>query len=332
MAKHGCVSLFRPTPHCGEADRPTGPSRRLPKAGAADRLPGVWGGDFRQTCRMRKLARRRMTDPTARPLIDRQQILAGDPVGQTYQIPDGSSEQLGQFLWRGAVDIYCPECKQNSVFKLQGPGYGTAEEAKKLPEQGVVIAHATCQRESKVCPGYPCGAGLYVCFLRAKDQVTKIGQHPSKATVDFGTLDPAFSELTSEFRAEIGKAVGLRSHGIGVGSFVYLRRVFEALLEQARVKAAALPDWEAGEYSACRVRERIALLAKHLPARLVDCADLYSVLSKGIHELTEDECLEQFDVVFQGIQLILSQRREDKQYEAITKKVRAVASKHSGSS
>jgi hypothetical protein len=271
-----------------------------------------------------------MTLPTARLLTDRQQVLVRDPIGQTYQIPDGSSEKLADFLWKGAVDIYCPDCDQKSVFRLEGPGYGAADEAKKLPEHGVVVARATCQRESKVCPGYLCHAVLYVCFVRAKDEVTKIGQHPSKATVDFGTLDPAFSELTSEFRAEIGKAVGLRSHGVGVGSFVYLRRVFEGLLDQAKVEAAKQPDWKERDYLAARMRERIVLLAKHLPTRLVGCADLYSVLSKGIHELTDKECLENFDVVFGGIQLILSQRREDKQYEANTKKVRAVASRHSG--
>ena len=39
--------------------------------------------------------------------------------------------------------------------------------------------------------------------------------------------------LGKEKYGEFGRAVGLYTHGIGIGSYVYLRRIFENLIEEA---------------------------------------------------------------------------------------------------
>jgi hypothetical protein len=113
------------------------------------------------------------------------------------------------------------------------------------------------------------------------------------------------------------RAVGLCAHGIGVGSFVYLRRVFESLLEEAHRAAQQDAGWDEGGYQRQRVEERILSLQRHLPEFLVANRSLYGILSKGIHELDEDECLAHFPVVRSGIELILDdalarQEREEK--------------------
>ena len=48
---------------------------------------------------------------------------------------------------------------------------------------------------------------------------------------------------------------------------------------------------------------------------------IYNILSKGIHELTEQECLESFPIVKVGIEIILDEKiqekeRQDKETEA----------------
>jgi len=50
------------------------------------------------------------------------------------------------------------------------------------------------------------------------------------------------------------------------------------------------------------------LLKAELPEFLVENRKLYGILSKGIHSLTEEECLEYFDVVKAGIELILDEK------------------------
>jgi len=43
--------------------------------------------------------------------------------------------------------------------------------------------------------------------------------------------------------------------------------------------------------------------------------NLYTILSKGIHELTEEECLEMFPMIKIGIELILDERIAEKERE-----------------
>ena len=48
-----------------------------------------------------------------------------------------------------------------------------------------------------------------------------------------------------------------------------------------------------------------------LPAFILQHPELYSILSVGVHELTEEECLKSFDALKNGILVIA----EEKQYE-----------------
>ena len=54
--------------------------------------------------------------------------------------------------------------------------------------------------------------------------------------------------------------------------------------------------------------EKIGLLKHHLPSFLVEYAKLYSIVSLGVHELTEQECLSHYNAVFYGIEVILDEK------------------------
>jgi hypothetical protein len=109
--------------------------------------------------------------------------------------------------------------------------------------------------------------------------------------------------------SELSKAIGLASHDIGVGSFVYLRRIFESLIEDARKEASKEVEWNADEYKAIKyMDEKIRYLKKYLPEFLSKNSVIYSILSKGIHELSENDCLTHFEVVKTGIELILDEK------------------------
>jgi hypothetical protein len=133
-------------------------------------------------------------------------------------------------------------------------------------------------------------------------------------------LDPIFSEeLEPELRRELGRAVGLRAHGVGIGSFVYLRRIFEKLLEEAHGEAKKEVGWDESTYFNARVSDRLKLLKAFLPTRLVETAKLYEILSKGIHDLSEEECLNHFELVQKSILMILKERHEKREYEKLVK-------------
>jgi hypothetical protein len=50
------------------------------------------------------------------------------------------------------------------------------------------------------------------------------------------------------------------------------------------------------------------LLAAHLPPFLVEHPQLYGILSRGVHELTEQECLANFDALKVAIDVILDEK------------------------
>ncbi len=107
--------------------------------------------------------------------------------------------------------------------------------------------------------------------------------------------------------------MGLAAHGVGIGSFVYLRRIFEDLVQAAHLEAVQDPGWNDEVYIRGRMDEKIGLLQHHLPSFLVQNRSLYSILSKGIHELSEQECLQYFSSVHMGIELILDEKIEQEE-------------------
>jgi hypothetical protein len=249
-----------------------------------------------------------------------QQILIEDALFTEYDLSEISAEDFAKFLLAGGgLDAFCVKCQQSSVFRLEAAGYPSYDEkAKSIRRRGIVSVKARCSRHSDN-DGNKCEGELHFCFYRNDDQLIKIGQYPSKADLDFGSLDPVFKrELDLKLRRELGSAIGGRSHGIGIGSFVYLRRIFESLIEEARVEARNNDSqWDDALFEKSRMPDKIKLLKQSLPSRLVKSATLYGILSKGIHELSEEECLKHFDLVQKAILMILKERHEEKDYKKI---------------
>jgi len=114
---------------------------------------------------------------------------------------------------------------------------------------------------------------------------------------------------------ELNKAIGLAAHGVGIGSYVYLRRVFESLIEDAHAKAKVEKGWLEEDYQKGRMKEKVSMLKSFLPRFIVEHPQLYGILSLGVHELTEEECLKNFEVLKAGILVIAEERMHEIQRE-----------------
>lgn len=249
---------------------------------------------------------------------DNQKVLVEDSLYSEYDLSEVSDEDFAKLVRTGSVDAFCPNCKCQSVFRIQGPdSYRLDEETKKITKFGLVTVHGKCVRQDPDRPLGKCEHDLYALFYRSGSDLTKVGQFPSKADMDFGTLDEAHKELSTDFRKELGTAIGLYSHGVGIGAFVYLRRIFEQLVEEARQVAREAGELDEETFERSKMVEKIKLLSGHLPSRLVRSAHMYGILSKGIHELSEEESKAKFVLIRQAIHLILSQRHEEKEYAKI---------------
>jgi hypothetical protein len=145
----------------------------------------------------------------------------------------------------------------------------------------------------------------------------KIGQYPSLATLDNADLQKYKKVLENERFKEFSKGIGLASHGVGIGSFVYLRRVFEFLIEESHLQAKKEKgNWNEDEYNRSKMNDKIKLLKDYLPLFLVKNREIYGILSKGIHELNEVKCLEMFPNVRVAIEIILDEKIAAKERES----------------
>lgn len=201
--------------------------------------------------------------------------------------------------FKGTLDCYCQECGRHSVFNR----LGEAKYSDRSHFRNYVFSlWFSCSRDDK--------HNAFFVFRAHEGVLEKIGQFPSLADLATPDLRKYRPILGNERYRELTRGVGLASHGVGIGAFVYLRRIFESLIEEARLAAAKEDDWDQSAYDQARMDEKIAMLKMYLPAFLVENRALYGILSVGVHALPESECLKAFPVVRLGIELILDDHLE----------------------
>jgi hypothetical protein len=272
-----------------------------------------------------------------------------------YQRIDLNEDNLVHYFslvyFPGTIDCYCVGCGADSIFtaelsplEREVPSQAEAE-WKRLVRTATLpqpISPAGLHRGNRVRPGPPskfsayklplgillrafgCGRNadhkFHAVFHVGQRRLTKIGQIPSSADLTL-PAQSKFRKILGDFYPELHRAVGLNAHGVGIGAFVYLRRIFESLVQDACAKAASSEKWsveQETEYQNARMAQRIQMLRHVLPGFLVENAGLYGILSKGVHELSEQECLAYFDVVRQGIELVLENRIAEQEKQAKT--------------
>lgn len=164
-----------------------------------------------------------------------------------------------------------------------------------------------------------------------KSIIEKVGQYPSVADIHIGQVKQYDKVLEKPILREFTKAIGLAANGVGIGSYVYLRRIFEKLIIDAFNEAKAGGNIDVEQFEKKRMDEKIKSLTGYLPPFIVEHNSIYGILSKGIHELSEEECLEYFDTMRASIEMILDQRVElrekQKKEEEAKKKIDAITAK-----
>lgn len=225
--------------------------------------------------------------------------------------PHAIDEEWGDYLhrlWYGAIqfDAYCVNCRQSATFRaLARETSPTREQALK---PGRYERTLYCTRHGHEYAFY-FALNATLADGKIKSALTKIGQMPSIQDIAGGELQQFKSILDDEDFRELNKATGLFSHGIGIGSFVYLRRIFERMINRHREEFEKT-NGTIEKWSSKRMDEKIEALRTSLPPALVTNKSTYGILSKGIHELTEDQCKLYFPVVRAAIVLMLQQALE----------------------
>ena len=232
----------------------------------------------------------------------------------------------------GDEEIHCAslgeeiELLQNMIFSTKNrQKKSPAEEWKWINRQ---IADATRLMKLEYICSMDEKHHLDYIVLTTDNSMMKIGQYPSTADMTFPELDAYKNVISKEDRKELGTAIGLFANGVGAGSYVYLRRILERLIYQAKTNAGDIVDDE--DFEQARTAERIKMLEGYLPEILIKNTTIYGILSKGIHELSEEDCRKYFPVVKECIYQILgmweSERRKKADEDALSKALSSISS------
>ncbi len=264
------------------------------------------------------MAKVKSEKPQFDPLPSPQEFCLRVPLYEDFRF---NKDELNPFFelehFKGSLDCYCHGCGRPTVFNR-------IRESQDLEHHHssnyIFVLWFACSRHKN----------HETCFIFHSHQgvLQKIGQCPSLADLVIPDLQKYRPVLGDEGFRELTRAVGLASHGVGVGAFVYLRRIFEALIEKARQTAATEQGWDDRAFESARMEEKITILKHHLPRFLVENRTLYGIMSVGVHTLSEAKCLEAFPAVRVGIELILDEHLErqarDKKIADATKGISAL--------
>lgn len=198
------------------------------------------------------------------------------------------------------VDGYNPLRGVDSTFRIQeriDPSY--------VPNQGTGTVCFECVR-------YNDSMYVMVHFDRANGYIEKVGQYPSVADIHIAQVKQYKKVLGETYIRDFTKAIGLAANGVGTGSFVYLRRVFEHLVSEIAEEAIENGKVDREKFVSSKMENKLKLLSDYLPEIVLENKHLYGVLSAGIHELSEEQCLAYFSIVRTVVELMLDEREHER--------------------
>jgi len=247
--------------------------------------------------------------PEERPKFSKHDFYFETPLYETIY-----ATQLGQHNFSGDVDAYSARNGIDTTYKISSSIVGNSWEIWG----NVQAVTLKCKRKDNDTLAFMVYEGKV-----GDDKVyVKIGQLPSLADVQFAEIGKKYDKHMSRLDLQDYKrAVGLAAHGVGAGSFVYLRRIFENLINESYNDNAVGLSLTKDQFRLLRMEEKVTALKDYLPSQLIDMRSVYSILSKGVHELTEQECLSYFRALKLSIDMILEQKIE---IEAKQKRDKAV--------
>lgn len=202
---------------------------------------------------------------------------------------------------RVTADAFCPFCKSDSTFAINGVRLYSSDEWNDIKERFAYDEmRITCTRNEN---------HQILFYFRIRNMIIqKVGQCPSLADMAIEETRQKYRKvLTGDNWRELYKAIGLAAHGEGIGAFVYLRRVFERLIRSRFDEFKDAEGWKEEDFGILRMDEKIAFLKDHLPPFLVQIRKIYSIFSIGVHELDNDDCLRFFEVGKRSIVVILEE-------------------------
>ena len=216
-----------------------------------------------------------------------------------------SLEGVEDELFSNDVDAYSAKNNTDTTYRINIKSINVWDvwENSQHNEVGFYLVTLTCKRKDN-------DIIRFIIFRNTKI-LFKVGQFPSIADLQFEEIGKKYDKILSKQNLhDLKKAIGLMAHGAGAGSLVYLRRIFENIIFETFASKSNELKISEQEFKSKKMDEKVGLLKNYLPSQLLEMNAIYGILSKGVHELSEEECLTYFPALKLSILLILDEKNE----------------------
>lgn len=228
------------------------------------------------------------------------------------------------------LELYCNECKKRRIYTFAtiGLDYYMRETTPGSARSGYVVDLKLNRMEENqyfyFIAKAECGHNLIILFkIIDENTIMKVGQSPSIYDMNEEINNKSFlKELEEEYASYYKTACSLNSFNSNIGAMTYLRRIFEKLLLDCFEQNQAEFEITKDDFIKLRMDEKLNKLKKFLPQIIYENGynQVYSKVSDGIHNLSEDECNHLFiplrmaieEILIEKIQLKEKKNRQEK--------------------
>lgn len=232
---------------------------------------------------------------------------------------DNSSKTCDIFPYNDyRLELFCPICKKRRIFCFQNSEFvkvfwgsnnimycNSVKEFLSKADYFSVRAQADCKHN------------LLVIFKKIDNStIMKVGQYPSIYDLNEEINNRTFLKmLGEEYEGYYKNACSLYSFNTCIGAIIYLRRIFEKILLDTYNENKESINLSLEDFKKLRMENKLKKLRNNLPSILFEQGFniIYTKISDGIHNLSEDECQQMFPILKNAIEEILIDKLEMKE-------------------
>lgn len=228
------------------------------------------------------------------------------------------------------LELFCPVCKKRRIFSFQNSSFVQVLWSQSGERYCESVKDFLVKTDYfSVRAQADCKHNLLVVFKKIDTTtIMKVGQYPSIYELNEEINDKSFLKMLGEEHTSYYRnACSLYSFNTCIGAMVYLRRIFEKILLDTYNEKQESIGISLDDFKRLRMEEKINKLKDFLPDILFEQGfnSIYTKISDGVHNLSEDECQEMFPILKNAIEEVLIDKLEmqerDKRRKELSNKI-----------
>lgn len=273
-------------------------------------------------------------------------------IGESIEITENNAETIFNFIIdRSAYDHYCNNCNRiktfiqsqkqsvivdgtfndNHAINMYNPNlndkvitYEKSNYSSFSNNSSTITIYDINSRffifKKLECP--TCDEKLTMIFLYEKNCIAKVYQSFISDIIKDEDIQQfkKMKLLNEDDLKELNNANKCKKLGMNIASFVYMRRIFENMLQriyEAHQSEVTIKD-SSKKFIDLFVKDKVKLLKPYLPILMNEEVSsdkyikLYKLLSEGIHKLNEDICESLYNIIKELLLMILEKEMQEK--------------------